>query len=461
MERYLGTDLRNSIYDGMFANMFASLTGGVFLTGFALYIGMDEFMIGLVASMPSLVTIFQLPASYLIGKKGRRKNISYVGAAIARLMWIPILIVAFLPLQSLSIKLSVILGLIFFSYTFASISYVSWLSWMSDLVPDEMRGRFFGTRNMLCGAAGMLVMVSFGKFLDSMNTHSYGGLPAGFCISFTSAVFFGIFSLRFLNRISEPRKAEGIINYIPFIEQICLPFKESNFRKFVIFAFLWGFSVNFASPFFTLYFLRDLKFNYSFVAALGMLSAFADLTGMQVWGRISDRVKNKAVIHVAGWVAVFLPLAWITVRPDSLVMPILLHLIGGGFWSGIQLCSNNLLIRISPKENRAWFLSVYNLVGGMGAASSPILAGFFLRSLSHLDFQLFSWNLKPIQAVFMISTFLRLLSLQFFRYVREPEAVTVGQMVRILRSIRGLNMAAGFNYLLHPFIETDTKRRKS
>jgi len=65
MEQYSKTDLRNSFYDGMFANIFATLTGGVFLTGFALYLGMNEFMIGVVASMPFIGTVFQVPASYL------------------------------------------------------------------------------------------------------------------------------------------------------------------------------------------------------------------------------------------------------------------------------------------------------------------------------------------------------------------------------------------------------------
>jgi hypothetical protein len=69
-------NLKNSIYDGMFANMFATLTGGMFLTGFALYLEMNEFMIGLLASMPFVVTVFQLPASYSILRTGRRKAIA-------------------------------------------------------------------------------------------------------------------------------------------------------------------------------------------------------------------------------------------------------------------------------------------------------------------------------------------------------------------------------------------------
>ena len=71
-------DFRNSFYDGMFAHVFATLTGGVFLTAFALHLGMSEFMIGVLAALPFVVTIFQLPTSTLIQKNGTRKKVAYV-----------------------------------------------------------------------------------------------------------------------------------------------------------------------------------------------------------------------------------------------------------------------------------------------------------------------------------------------------------------------------------------------
>jgi MFS family permease len=461
MEQYLKTDLRNSFYDGMFANIFATLTGGVFLTGFALYLGMDDFMIGVVGSMPFIVPIFQVPASYLVEKTGKRKQVSCWAAALARAIWIPILIATLLPIASVSIKLLIILSLIFLSYTFVSVSYVSWLSWMSEIVPEEIRGRFFGTRNMLCGFTGMIAMVVFGTLLDNLNGHARVGSPLGFGITFISAVFFGIVSLRFLNRISEPPQANRSAHAITLASIIYLPFKEDNFRKFLTYALLWGFSVNFASPFFTLYFLRDLRFSYGFVAILGMLSAFADMMGMRLWGRISDRVKNKAVIQLTSWVAVFLPLAWVSARPESVAIPIILHVVGGGFWAGINLCTNNFLLRISPLENRASFISIYNIIAGIGSAAGPILSGFVLKSLSVVDLSLFSWKVLPIHVIFIASTLFRLLSFQFYKSVHEPEEVTVGRMVRILRSVRGLTMANGFNYLLHPFIEIKGEKYES
>jgi len=452
MEFSSNKDLKYSIYDGIFANMFATLTGGVFLTGFAIQLGMDEFMIGLLGSMPFLVTVFQMPTSYWIEKRGRRKEIAYWSAAVARTVWIPVVVVFILPFLPLSAKASVVLLLLFISYVFITVSYVSWLSWISDLVSDDIRGSFFGTRNMLNAAAGMVVMVSFGYFLDFLKRHTERGVSIGFCVTFLSAVLFGLLSLKFLRRVSEAQ-VESSSNKLPFRARLSIPFEESNFRKFLVYTVMWSFSVYFASPFFTLYFFRELKLSYGFVATLGMLSAFADMLGMQIWGRISDRVRNKAVIQVASWVAVFLPLAWVTVKPGSSIIPVVLHVLGGGFWAGINLCMNNLLLRITPQKNRAVFLSTYSIFAGLGAAVAPILAGLTIKSVGELDLRLLSWQILPLHLIFMISTLLRILTLQFFKYIHEPEEVSVGQMVRVLRSVRGLNVANGFNYLLHPFIE--------
>jgi MFS family permease len=459
MEPFNKSDVRNALWDGVFAHMFATLTGGVFLTGFALHLGMREFEIGLLASMPFIVTIFQLPISFFISKNGMRKELASIAALLARLSWIPVFIYAFFP-SSFFARTQIVLGLIFLSYAFASISYVAWLSWMSDLIPDGVRGRFFGTRNMLCGAAGMGIMIFFGIVLDRFKAQSLTTPQMGFAITFVSAIVFGIISLKFLKNISEPSTAHQISKNGSFLQLTYRPFKELNFRIFLIYSMLWGFSVHFASPFFTLYFLRDLRFSFGFVAILGMLSTLADLIGMQLWGRVSDRVKNKAVIQVASWIAIFIPLAWITVKPQSLILPIILHIFAGGFWAGINLCTNNLLLRISHQDNKTFFLSIFHIAAGLGAATGPILGGLFINSIAPFDLQVFHWKVLPIQVIFAISTLLRLLSFQILKYVHEPEENSIADIVRIIRSVRGLNMSAGFNSLLHPFVAVEKEKHE-
>ncbi len=445
------TDLKYSFIDGVFAHIFATLTGGLFLTGFALFLGMNELMIGMLAAIPFLATIFQFPTCYFLERRGSRKRFTGRAALIARTLWMPILIIALLPGNGYGVKGWIILGLIFASHAAISVSYVSWLSWISDLVPAGIRGRFFGSRNMLCGAAGMTGMLVFGNLLDHLR---HNGDPAiGFSIVLTAAVLSGLISLLFQRRISEPACRISPEPLIPFAKGILLPFKRKNFRRFILFSFFWNFSVYFASPFFTLYFLRNLHFSYSFVALLGTVSALADLLGMQVWGRIADRVKNKAVIRLAMGFVVFLPLAWSVIGPDSLVLPILFHFLGGGFWAGITLCTNNLLFGLAPAQNKSFYLSGYNLAAGLGAAISPVAAGLILKLIDGMPFQIGAIPILPLQMIFITSSVLRLVSSQLILAVREPEEASPVQVIRILKNVRVLNIASGFNQLLHPFVE--------
>ncbi|UCD82575.1 MAG: MFS transporter [Desulfobacterales bacterium] len=455
--------IKNSFADGVFATVFATLTGGVFLTGFALYLGMSEVAIGLMAAMPYAATLFQLPASILVTRTGRRKGITIFNAACGRLMWLLILAVALLPAGASTVKITLVLVLIFLSHAFISTSYVAWFSWTSDLVPDRLLGRFFGTRNMINGTAGMVTIVGFGFLLDYISRNVPNGQIRGFSLIFVSAVLCGMVSLGFLHRIADLPKPENT-NVSTRLADFLQPLRRKNFKSFLTYSLLWNFSVYFASPFFTLYFLRDLGFSYAFTSTMGMIAALADLTAMRLWGSISDRVRNKAVIQACGWITVFLPFLWTFVRPDHVVLPLLLHTLGGAFWAGIHLCTNNLVLRITPREERAICFSLNNIVAGVGATTAPIAAGLAIKILGHADLDFLHPAITPLRFVFLVSTVLRLFSLQLLKFVQEPEEVPVGQLIRILRNVRGLNTTNGFHALLHPFVEApaadeDTENR--
>lgn len=423
-------DFRYSIYDGIFANVYGTLTGGVFLTGFALILGMNDFLIGVLTAIPALATFFQLPASYYIRKNGKTKKIAVVTAMIARLMWLPIVAAAFLPGAGPTAKCLLVLALTFLSSAFASVSYVAWLSWTSDLVPDKIRGSFFGTRNMLCSAAGIAAVLVFGNMVDYCKEH-LDRFPMAIAISLTAAVFFGVMSALFLNRVRETRFPRTLKT--PAAGEMILPFRELNFRRFLIFGFIWNFSVYFASPFFTLYFLRDLNYSYMFNAVLSAVCTVAAIGGMQAWGLISDRVKNRAVIQFGGFFAALIPALWVAVRPGDILLPILFQLISGGFWAGVNLCTNNMLLRISPRESKVWYLSAYNITVGLGAASAPIMAGFILSLLDSRKQSLASAGFLPMHLIFYASTLMRLASLIYFRCVHEPHETSVFRMIAFLR----------------------------
>jgi len=291
--------LRDSTIDGMLHAVMAALTSGVFLTAFALALGATNLQIGLIASLPLFAGIGQLPASYWVERKSRLKGVVLTGSTVSRAF---LIFMALIPLFSFknngNILITTLLILLSLHYIFASISAVSWLSWMSNLVPKELYGRYFGYRNMLIGAITMIATLAGGKVM-SLYSHSFGEKNLfGFVILFFVALIFGFISLRFLKAVPEVEDATKIHNNDRSITDYAHPFLDTNFRQLIFFSTLWKFGVNIASPYFTVYMLLDLRLSYGEVAFLSAANTFTSIIGMWMWGKLSDRFGNRPIKHI-------------------------------------------------------------------------------------------------------------------------------------------------------------------
>jgi len=140
--------LRQSIYDGVTVHIFGNLTGSIFLPAFALVLGASSFQIGILAAIPFLATLAQLIGSFCVEKYQRRKLMTLLFSGLARASWILIILPGFFFAENqFGLYLQILIIVMALYHILGSISGVAWLSWMSSLVPAEIRGRFFGLRN--------------------------------------------------------------------------------------------------------------------------------------------------------------------------------------------------------------------------------------------------------------------------------------------------------------------------
>src|SRR4051794_33254025 len=72
----------------------ATVPGGIVLTAFALYIGADVFIIGLLTALPLLAAILQLWAPQMVSAWGGRKAVTVTTLGIARLSLIPLVAIS-------------------------------------------------------------------------------------------------------------------------------------------------------------------------------------------------------------------------------------------------------------------------------------------------------------------------------------------------------------------------------
>lgn len=67
-EEEIQTGLKNVLRDGLATRAMITLTEGVFLVGFALKLEAPLFVIGLLAAIPPLAQLIQIPSIFLIEK---------------------------------------------------------------------------------------------------------------------------------------------------------------------------------------------------------------------------------------------------------------------------------------------------------------------------------------------------------------------------------------------------------
>ncbi|MCP4229379.1 MAG: hypothetical protein GY771_04435, partial [bacterium] len=147
-------DLRVSVCEGIFANMQLALTGPftIYITSLALYLGAGSMELAvLISAMPVLLAAQILgPTAVHLARGSRRRAVLWVSSiARASIFLIPLAPFLFPDKPALWVCLSVYL----FTQVFMGVSNSVWTAWMGDIVPERIRGRFFGARMQILAVA--------------------------------------------------------------------------------------------------------------------------------------------------------------------------------------------------------------------------------------------------------------------------------------------------------------------
>src|SRR5258706_12485568 len=166
----------------MFGSVWSSAMAGTSLTLYAKKLGASQFQFGLLAALPFLASLLSLPASLLIEATGQRKRIFLLGLYLQRLLWF---IIAAAPLWIMNkggfthqrLAMSVFLWLMFIMYSGQAIGGPAWVTWIADLVPDRIRGKYFSRRRQF----GMITAVPAAWFVGWLLDTQAGTDPYSIC----------------------------------------------------------------------------------------------------------------------------------------------------------------------------------------------------------------------------------------------------------------------------------------
>ncbi len=416
-----------------------SITTSGLLAAFALALGADTFQIGILAAIPFIMQPLQIPAILLVEKFRYRKAIAVVTWFVAQLLWFPMALIPVFIEAPGAAAISTLLILMAIRSTFVAVTNCSWNSWVRDLVPQQILGRFFSRRLTLSTTAAAIFGLGAAFFIDYWRGQvpSVNEIVGYTYVLLFGALFLGMASPVLMSYMPEPVMQKAMGKQPSLWKTITMPFHDRNFRKLMSFLFFWSFALNMAVPFFAVYMLQRLSLPLSLVIGLSVLSQFFTILFLRVWGRLSDRFGSKAVLSVCASLYLLVILVWtFTTMPERyfLTIPLLvtLHIFAGIATAGVSLTIYTIGYKLAPQAQSAPYLAGASLATNVGAGIGPLVGGFLanffiLRNLS-LDLtwidpertmRLGVLNLSGFDFLFALAFIIGLITLNLLAALRE------------------------------------------
>ena len=205
-----------------------------------------------------------------------------------------------------------------------------WNAWLSKLVAEDKRLRFFSNREKWCQFSTAISLLTGGILLSRME---FLGLRA-FAVLFLIAAVFRLISARLL--FSHPEDGERL-SEIPKVNP------SASFGKWVIknkniflFLFLFKSACFAASPFFNPYMLKELKLDYLEYTHLLGVSLFSRVMFMHFAERLAKKIGITKMLVLAGMAISVVPILW--VLSASLIFLSMLQVVGGAGWACFDFC---------------------------------------------------------------------------------------------------------------------------
>ncbi len=371
--------VRESLRISRFEAIPASVMLGIFdyyLIPLALFLGATTPQIGLLSALPHLLgSLSLLFAVKAVGWVGSRQRFVWRTAALQAALLIP---VAALPLLPLPGKIGLLIALMAAFRVLLNLIGPAWGSLMSDYLPAEKRGLYFGGRARIVVAAQLACIGLAGLTLSAAKRTAPA---AGFAAIVAAACAARFISAWQLSRMADmPARASpgNDFTFLMFLRR----FRESNFVKFVFYTAGIVFTTFLAAPFFSVYMLRDLRFDYATYMVVHLAAVVPGLLTLPIWGRHADAVGNARVLKTTGIIVPFIPLLWL-VSPSPAYL-VFVELVAGFTWGGFNLCATNFIFDAVTPEKRVRCLGYFNLINGIAIFAGTSLGGLLADRLPPL-----------------------------------------------------------------------------
>ncbi|MFO7535145.1 MAG: MFS transporter [Kiritimatiellia bacterium] len=356
-------------------------------------------LVGLLSTVALAAGVFQVISALLTEQLPSRKPMWFWSNLSHRLLWmaVPLLLVlasTVLPglMPHLPVLLIVSLGI---SAVFASMGSAPWLSWMSDFLPDHLRGRFWAMRNAFVYGAMLVAVFVYGWILDLEcfpKDQSLLGLT-GFILVFLTAVLAGVGELFIHNKVLEPVPHRHT-GRTELGKALLTPLRNREFTRVMLCVGIWNFAIFLAAPFSGIFLKEAYHVTYSHLSYFAAAAGGGGIVGAFVARLVVDRMGARPLSAISVilfgaclliWffmndapVRFAIPLLGSFSLPQPILLLIIINFPCGMFLALIGTCQNTLITSQAPAEHRTISIALFQAGTGIMGAAGSFLGGFLV-----------------------------------------------------------------------------------
>lgn len=366
-------NIRINIYHGIVSIMALNLAAP-FVGIFAVKIGASDYQVGLLSSGPALVSLLSMiPGGRFMDRRPQKKRLVSMFILLQRLFYVFISTIPFFVPDKRAWLLVLAVAAMNMP---ASIANIGWQAFISRVVPISRRAEAFAARNRLMNLAGTLVVLVTGRLID------IAGFPLGYQIFFAGAFAMSLLEIWVLGHVDEsavpePPETAGPVETAvsddegPSTNAVKEILSHGKFVRYTLASIFFYLSWQTPWPLFTLYQVRVLGANNTWVSLLSLANTGGSLIGYGFWAKQCNKRGNLNTLFLSSLGIFIVPLAYAFSRSLSTVA--YFNLLTGAIFSGVNLALFNQLLEVTPEHRKASYIAYYTTAVNASAIFAPMI----------------------------------------------------------------------------------------
>jgi MFS family permease len=416
--------LQISVAEGVVAELVAACSAGAVLTAWALYLRLSPLLLGVLGALPFAAQLVQLPSAWLTRGRGSRRT-ALCAIAIARqfpLLLVPLPFLALSPDAQRAVLLSVAAA----AAVLGVVGNNAWVAWMGDLVPDKVRGRYFGRRSAWCALGATVGALCAGALLDAAPPGRRAGIVLSALALASSAL--GAITVGLLRRQAV---GNAIAPAPPRARDLVRPWKDARARRALAFHVAWAAASGVAAAFYPIHMIGNLRMGFARMSLYTSSLAALRIVTAPLWGRAIDRAGTRPVLVACCFGLSVSPAIWLFAQSDCLWPLAIDAVLCGVLIAGQSLASFNLPISLSSREGRPFQLAAFGAAGG-AATGLASAAGGALAHWLPTSLDIAGQTACTAQILFLLGGGLRIFAAALALRIDEPGARSVRDLGKVV-----------------------------